>query len=98
MDLINKLLNISKYLRSVNSIPYLFYVNIERSCIKTTTLEWTLNSPMSAHTFTVPPFYITTGKHYTQYRQGCNILQVCKNIDYNIFNRSTFKTSNNYIC
>ncbi len=33
---------------------------------------------MNAHTFVVPPFFITTGAHYVDYRVGSNILRgVC---------------------
>jgi len=35
---------------------------------------------MHAHTFTVPPFYITTGTHYLKYRPGCNIVR--SNVSY----------------
>lgn len=52
---------------------------------------------MSAHTFTVPPFFVTTGKHYTMYRPGSNILQVCTNIDYSIFSSSLLNTDNHGI-
>jgi heme/copper-type cytochrome/quinol oxidase subunit 1 len=42
--------------------------------VKTSTLEWTLRSPMKAHTFTLPPFFFTSGSHYISYRPGSNIL------------------------
>lgn len=29
---------------------------------------------MEAHTFTIPPFFITTSHHYIIARKGCNIL------------------------
>jgi hypothetical protein len=29
---------------------------------------------MNAHTFTLPPFFFTTGSHYVNYRPGSNIL------------------------
>ena len=29
---------------------------------------------MDAHTFTVPPFFVTSGGHYLNYRKGSNII------------------------
>ena len=36
--------------------------------VKTPSLEWTLTSPPSLHTFVVPPKLYTTGSHYSDYR------------------------------
>jgi hypothetical protein len=30
---------------------------------------------MNAHTFVVPPFFVTTGSHYIKFRTGSNILR-----------------------
>ena len=47
---------------------------IDLYSIKTSTLEWVLQSPMRAHTFLVPPFFFTTGKHYRDYNPSCNVV------------------------
>jgi hypothetical protein len=51
------------------------HVCLERSGIKTNSLEWTVRTPLEVHTFIVPPFFITTGSHYLLYRKGCNVLR-----------------------
>ncbi len=44
--------------------------------VKTTTLEWTLKSPVAEHTFSKPPFFVTAGEHYADYRPGSNRIGV----------------------
>jgi heme/copper-type cytochrome/quinol oxidase subunit 1 len=71
---------VSKYVNSVNSL-FTCFVGIGPMGVKTNTLEWTLTSPMKAHTFVVPPFYVTTGAHYAVYRRGSNVLNTILNFD-----------------
>jgi cytochrome c oxidase subunit I len=41
---------------------------VSSETVKTSTLEWTLTSPPSLHTFVIPPKLFTTGKKYFNYR------------------------------
>ena len=48
-------------------------LNVTLLGVKTDTLEWTLSSPIEAHTFVVPPYFITTSISYRNYRKGVNV-------------------------
>jgi cytochrome c oxidase subunit I len=52
-----------------NYLAQLKYI-IKLKNIKTSTLEWTLPSPVPAHTFVVPPKIITVSKKYKKYRKN----------------------------
>jgi cytochrome c oxidase subunit I len=82
--LVNHYIN-NIYLHNVHTLP-INVVKFSKLCgyiaehsIKTSTLEWTLSSPVNAHTFVVPPFFFTTGEHYIQYRAGCNVISSMSN-------------------
>jgi heme/copper-type cytochrome/quinol oxidase subunit 1 len=45
-------------------------IYVEEKNLKTSSLEWTLTSPSSAHTFGVAPKLLTTAFHYLEYRWG----------------------------
>jgi heme/copper-type cytochrome/quinol oxidase subunit 1 len=67
--------SINAYIHKIFSTRcQLYRLSFHSDCVKTSTLEWTLPSPMPEHTFVVPPFFVTTGMHYSSYRFGCNVL------------------------
>lgn len=75
-----RLRSISKYVTDFNSL-FICIVSLGTDGVKTNTLEWTLRSPMEAHTFVVPPFFVTTGSHYAEYRRGSNVLNTILHSD-----------------
>jgi heme/copper-type cytochrome/quinol oxidase subunit 1 len=76
----SRLRTVSRYVNNVNTL-FVCSVAVGSIGVKTNTLEWTLRSPMDAHTFVVPPFFITTGRHYSSYRRGSNVLNTILNFD-----------------
>jgi heme/copper-type cytochrome/quinol oxidase subunit 1 len=76
----SRIKRVSKYVNKVNRL-FTSIVGIDTIGVKTHTLEWTLRSPMDAHTFVVPPFLFTTGRHYPAYRRGSTVLNSIINFD-----------------
>ena len=89
------------YYRSDSVYSFVAYSNPTLNCVtglsalgvKTSTLEWTLSSPMNAHTFTLPPFFVTSGSHYINYRPGSNILNSLSRVS---VNRLAWNIRNNF--
>lgn len=80
-DLTRRMTQLSEYVRRTHAVlgntTHIASVTpvFSSTGVKTSTLEWALRSPMNAHTFLVPPFFFTTGAHYTHFRAGaCNIV------------------------
>lgn len=80
MKVTNKLARICSIIRRrLDNWPCTYHMIADRLSVKTNTLEWTLSFPTNAHTYVVPPFFITTGEHYLKFRPGCNIIDTEKN-------------------